>query len=127
MKKDNLAIDAFFTRERSNQGIQIALKLPDGEDSGETLTILGVDGDNFRKAQAERYKKNLLIMQLPEEEQQAAKELADTQLLAELVGGWSMATEFNIENATKLLTESPMIRNLVDSTSAKRASFFAKR
>jgi hypothetical protein len=122
-----LPIDAFFTREKSNEGISVPLLLPDGSDSGESITIRGVDSDHFRKAQVERSKKNLLILQLPEEEQQDARDKADTELLAELVGGWTMETEFNQENTVRLLTESPMIRGLVDSTSARRASFFAKR
>lgn len=125
--KDKLPIDAFFTREKANDGISVPLLLPDGSDSGESLTIRGVDSDHFRKAQVERSKKNLIILQLPEAEQQAARDTADTELLAELVGGWTMETEFTTENVVKLLTESPAIRGLVDSTSANRASFFAKR
>ena len=125
--KQPLSIEAFFTRETANQGRDFPLPLPDGSDSGETIHLVCIDSDIFRAASTIRSKEHFRIIALPEEEQDAAKEAADTELLASCVTGWSLATECTREHVVKLLTEARHVREMVDNTVTKRNAFFAKR
>lgn len=118
----------FFIRERANDGIDVPLALPSGEDSGHTIRIRGIDSDHFKKAQVIRSRDNIRLLAIESEEEQLAEtEKADTLLLASLVAGWSFAEEVTETNVVKLLTENPVIRSLVDGTAAKRSAFFGKR
>lgn len=118
----------FFIREKANEGIDVPLALPNGEDSGHTICVRGIDSDHFKKAQVTRSRQNLRILAIENEEEQLAEtEKADTALLSSLVAGWSFPEEFNETYVVQLLTENPVIRSLVDGTAAKRSAFFGKR
>ena len=45
------SMDAFFTRGKANEGVQLPLYLPDGSKSEHWVRILGVDSDIFRAAE----------------------------------------------------------------------------
>lgn len=117
----------FYTRSKANAGITVPIPLPDETDSEATITIRGIDSDNFKAAKIARSRKNLQILQLPEAEQAAATETADTDLLVSLVAGWSLDTEFTEDNVRALFTEAPHVRDLVNSVAGNRKSFFGKR
>ncbi len=125
--KPKTKIDAFFTRAKANEGIDMPLLLPDGTDSGETMHILGVDSDAFRKATVEKSREMTRILTLPEDERHEAHDKANAVLLASLVTGWTLETPFTTENVVKLLLESRTVAEQVDSLAADRARFFAKR
>lgn len=125
--KPKTKIDAFFTRARANEGIEMPLLLPDGTDSGETMHILGVDSDAFRKASAVKSREMTRILTLPEDERHDAHDKANAVLLASLVTGWSLDTPFTHENVVTLLLESRTVADQVDSLAGDRARFFAKR
>ena len=47
-----LGMEAFFTRERANEGVEVPLYTPDGTKSQHWIRIRGVDSDAFREAEA---------------------------------------------------------------------------
>jgi hypothetical protein len=45
-----LNMDAFYTRQKANEGIQLPLFLPDGTKTDHWIRIRGIDSDAFRIA-----------------------------------------------------------------------------
>lgn len=117
-------IKNFFTLPKANAGVILDLPGPDGNPTGITLTVLGTDGDVFRRARVVRSRANVDIIALPEEEQPAAATEADIALLSELIIGWTFEEEFTPENVRELLRQAPGIRALVDTTAGERTLFF---
>lgn len=130
MDKSNtgLGMEAFFTRERANKGIEIPLYLPDGTKTEHWLRIRGVDSDHFRLAEAES-KRDAMRVAMIEDPLERAKAIADAKLnlIAALVISWSFEKECTLENVKEFFRQAPQIADAVDQVASKRALFFAKR
>lgn len=129
MDKSNtgLGMEAFFTRERANEGIEIPLYLPDGTKTEHWLRIRGVDSDHFRLAEAES-KRDAMRVAMIEDPLERAKAIADAKLnlIATLVISWSFEKECTLENVKEFFRQAPQIADAVDQVASKRALFFAK-
>lgn len=130
MDKNNtsLGMEAFFTRERANDGIEVPLYLPDGTKTEHWLRIRGVDSDHFRLAEAES-KRDAMRVAMIEDPLERAKAIADAKLnlIAALVISWSFEKECTLENIKEFFRQAPQIADAVDQVASKRALFFAKR
>lgn len=123
-----LGMEAFYTRERANEGIKIPLYLPDGTKTEHWLRIRGIDSDHFRLAEAES-KRDAMRVAMIEDPLERAKAIADAKLslIAELVISWSFEKECTHENVKEFFRQAPQIADAVDQVASKRALFFAKR
>lgn len=120
-------MDAFFTREKANNGVVVPLYLPDGTKSEHSLTIRGIDSDFFRQAEADARRKAMDITQLEDTlEKTKAIQEAKLQLIAALVIGWTFPEEATPLAVVNFLREAPQIANAVDQVASKRSLFFAQ-
>jgi hypothetical protein len=123
----SLGMEAFFTREKANEGIEIPLYLPDGTKTEHWLRIRGVDSDHFRLAEAES-KREAMRVAMIEDPIERAKAIADAKLslIAALVISWSFEEECTHENVKEFFRQAPQIADAVDQVASKRALFFGK-
>jgi hypothetical protein len=123
----SLGMEAFFTREKANEGIEIPLYLPDGTKTEHWLRIRGVDSDHFRLAEAES-KREAMRVAMIEDPLERAKAIADAKLslIAALVISWSFEEECTHENVKEFFRQAPQIADAVDQVASKRALFFGK-
>lgn len=121
-------MDAFFTRGKANEGLQLPLYLPSGEKSEHWVRILGVDSDVFRTADANARREAFAIAALEDKAAQA-EAIADSKrkLLAVLVVAWSFPQECTTENVMAFFKEAPQIMDAIDTTAGRRALFFGAR
>lgn len=122
-----VSMEAFFTREKANEGIEVPLYLPSGEKSEHWLRIRGVDSDHFRLAEADSRRKAIDIATI-DDTLERAKAIADAKLalIAELVVGWSFEKECTPENVKEFFRQAPQIADAVDQVASKRTLFFGK-
>ncbi len=122
------SMQAFFTRERANEGITIPLYLPDGSRSQHHLLIRGVDSDAFRDVEAEskRNAMRLLTIEDPEERKIAIRDEKLT-ILASLVIDWSFEEDCTPQNIKHFLREAPQIADAIDQLAAKRSLFLGEK
>lgn len=127
MSENNFGMEAFFTREKANEGIEVPLYLPNGEKSNQWIRIRGVDSDHFRTAEADSRRKAIGIATI-EDSLERAKAIADAKLslVAELVISWSFEKECTLENVKEFFRQAPQIADAVDQVASKRALFFVK-
>lgn len=121
-------MDAFFTRGKANEGLQLPLYLPNGEKSEHWVRILGIDSDTFRTADADARREAFTIAAM-EDKAARAEAIADSkrQLLAVLVTAWSFPQECTTENVMAFFKEAPQIMDAIDTTAGRRALFFGAR
>lgn len=120
----------FKTREGSNKGAKMPIMDTEGKDSGESLTVLGVDSDAFQKANR-RMRRTLLAYleekgDLKAKDDEAYAELTlrqQRELQASLVIGWSFEEEFTQANVVELFTDAPYIADQADQFASKRGQF----
>lgn len=119
-------MDAFFTRSRANEGLELPLYLPNGQKSEHWVRVLGVDSDAFRNAEAESRRDAFRIAQI-EDLADRAKAIADSKrhLVASLVVAWSFDRPCNVEEVEAFFSEAPQIMDAIDRAASKRALFFA--
>lgn len=123
--KKTHTMEAFFTREKANEGIRVPLHLPTGELSEHWIEIYGVDSDAFRIAEAMSRREGVRIAQIedPAKRDTATAELT-RRLRAALVKGWSFDQECTPDNVAAFLREAPQIAEAIDRVSSNRALFF---
>ena len=130
MDKNNtgLGMEAFFTRERANEGVEVPLYTPDGTKSQHWIRIRGVDSDAFREAEANSKRDAFRVASI-EDTVERAKAIQDAKLnlIAALVISWSFEKECTHENVKEFFRQAPQIADAVDQVASKRALFFAKR
>lgn len=130
MDKNNtgLGMEAFFTRERANEGVEVPLYTPDGTKSQHWIRIRGVDSDAFREAEANSKREAFRVASI-EDTVERAKAIQDAKLnlIAALVISWSFEKECTPENVKEFFRQAPQIADAVDQVASKRALFFAKR
>jgi hypothetical protein len=133
--RNKVAVAAFLTKSKAEKGLEMPVIMPDGEDSGATITVRGIDSDTYRHGRAWRSRRSAEILALKKPEETPEEEWlnhlndlnheADIDLLATLVVTWSFPDEFTPEAVKTLLMESPFIANQVDAFACNRARFFA--
>lgn len=122
------SMDAFFTRGKANEGVQLPLYLPDGSKSEHWVRILGVDSDIFRAAEAEARRDAFRIAAIEGATERAeAISSSKRSLIASLVVAWSFPGECTRENVDAFFKEAPQIMDAIDIAASKRALFFAGR
>ncbi len=127
-KKTAVGMEAFFTRDRANDGIELPLYLPNGEKSEHWLRIRGIDSDVFREAEAEHRREAMRTAML-DDPKERAKAIADAKLslLVALVVGWSFDQPCTPEEIKILFRQAPQLADAVDQAASRRALFFAQR
>ena len=119
---------AFHIVPKSQSGIVVKLELPDGTDTGETLTVRGADSVEFRKAQAASNRRGMDLLRdkkkIDPDELAIKQQDSITELIASLVSGWSFDAECTQANVVELLKNAPQIQELVDQTAGDRRNFF---
>lgn len=122
-------MDAFNTAKLSNEGVELALYLPDGTKTDEFLVVRGMDSKAFRSAQARANRERVDIAKdkdlSPEDQATKAAEV-NTRLVASLVADWSFSQECNDVNKMKFLQDAPQIQRQVDVFAEKHSNFFTK-
>lgn len=125
----------FLMSSRAEKGAPIAIKLPDGKDSGHTITVRGIDSDSWRVARAKRSRASAEIMgfkddSLTPEEISAVhakkNHKADMEMLSSLVVSWSFEEQCTPESTMDLLMGCPMIATQIDVEAGKQGRFFGK-
>lgn len=126
--RTGLSMEAFFTRERANEGVEVPLYTPDGSKTEHWVRIRGVDSDLFREAEANS-KRDAFHVASIEDTVERAKAIQDTKLnlIAALVISWSFEKECTLDNVKEFFRQAPQIADAVDQVASKRALFFAKR
>lgn len=122
-----IGMEAFYTRQRANEGIKLPLYLPTGEPTEHWIHIRGIDSDEFRLAEVESRRDALRVASIEDPRERAkALEEAKIDLLAHLVIGWSFDKECTHEAVKEFLREAPQIADAIDRAASQRALFFAK-
>lgn len=120
-----IGMEAFYTRQKANEGIKLPLHLPSGEPTEHWLHIRGVDSDEFRLAEAESRRDALRVASIEDPRERAkAIDQAKIDLLAHLVIGWSFDKECTLEAVKEFLREAPQIADAIDRAASQRALFF---
>lgn len=122
-----LGMEAFFTRERANEGVEVPLYTPDGTKSQHWIRIRGVDSDAFREAEANSKRDAFRVASI-EDTVERAKAIQDAKLnlIAALVISWSFEKECTLENVKEFFRQAPQIADAVDQVASKRALFFGR-
>ncbi len=124
----DLGMDAFFTRDRANEGIELPLYLPSGRKSGHWLRVLGVDSDSFRLAEADSKRDAFRIASMEDKEKRAGEiHASKRRLIATLIVGWSFPQPCTSKNVEEFLRQAPQIMDAVDTVASRRALFFGAR
>lgn len=121
-----LTMEAFFTRERANEGIEFPLDLPDGTPTAHRIRIRGVDSDAFKAAKAESARR---LAELLTSKEKATLDNVDHEaerlrLLASLVVSWTFPQPITLEGVCELFRQAPQIADQIDKISGRRALFF---
>lgn len=119
-------MEEFFTRQKANEGKVLPLYLPSGEKSKHTITVLGIDSDTFKRADAKMRREVLELPNTLTEEERAEKiEELRIRLIAHVVANWTFEQECNETNVVKLFKEAPQICEAVNQFAGNRRAFFA--
>lgn len=124
-----MGMEAFFTRDKANEGRKLPLHAPDGSPTDEWLVVRHVWSDDFQKAEeAAMRQARETIMGLGKDAKPEA--VADVQresrisLLASLIAGWSFDAECTPESAAEFLTQAPQIADKINDFAADSKAFF---
>lgn len=120
-------MEAFFTRQRANEGIKLPLSTPDGKPTTHYIKIRGVDSDAFKTAEAAA-KRTAFELVTGEDQTKLEEQILTGKLtlLAALVIEWSFDIPCTPETIIAFLREAPQIANEIDTLASRRRLFFAK-
>jgi hypothetical protein len=118
-------MEAFFTRSRANEGVDVPLSLPDGTPTKHSIRVRGVDSDAFRAADAESRRKTMEAM-LKKDEKATELLIRNEKylLLSSLVVSWTFDMPCTQENVINFFREAPQIADAIDRLAANRTRFF---
>jgi hypothetical protein len=121
-------MSAFFTRQKSNEGIEFALDFPDGTPSPHRIRIRGIDSDAFRSAQAASWRRLQERLSAVERKEPTEEELLTEKLRLQsaLVVSWTFPEPCTPENVATLLREAPALAHQIDRIAGNRSHFFVK-
>jgi hypothetical protein len=119
-------MEAFFTRQKANEGIELPLYLPSGEKTPHLIRIRGIDSDAFKGAEAESRRRlvELAATDLTKASTAAVAAEERVVILAALVISWTFDHECTQDNIKRLLREAPQIADQIDRLASKRSLFF---
>jgi len=119
-------MNAFFTRQKANDGIEFPLSFPDGSPSPHKIRIRGVDSDEFRKAEADAKRKMFETAAVKAKGETVAYDPMEERfrLLSHLVISWTFDGECTPENVFNFLKEAPQIAEQIDTIAGRRSLFF---
>jgi hypothetical protein len=120
------SLESFFTKELSEKGQRVPLRLPNGEETEHWFHVVGTDSDRFRNGAAEinqRFLKEAGKTLTPEE---SAKQREEKNLLflALTITDWSFPAPCDEANKVRLLRNAPALAEMVDRFSINRRNFF---
>ena len=128
-------MEQFYTRDKANEGIALPLSLTNGEESEHSLTILGIDSDEFKWVNTDEQRKVSTTLELAakiEDEDERKKFIqkrgdeSKLAILVALIKDWSFDQECTEENKTEFLKNAPQIADAINSYAADRKRFFGK-
>jgi hypothetical protein len=95
--KASVNMEAFFTRQKANEGVKLDLSLPDGTPTEHWIRIRGVDSDQFREAQQRMNARMLELSKDPTVKSQAAAVYAQeaNRMVGSLIISWSFPEPVN--------------------------------
>ncbi len=108
----------FYTRPESDKGAKFPLESPDGTQSDEWLTVVGVESIRYEKAHRETIKATIAGSDSLEQ---------GNILLSELVIDWSFEDECTPEIVLDFLQNAPYIKAALDRFVVNRANFIKKK
>ena len=117
-------MDAFYTRDKANEGRRVDLSLPDGKPSGEWLQVRSQWSDEFR---ATRDASMQAVVMTAGEDLDKRRDTATERLLdvrAALVAAWSFPEPCTREAVREFLRNAPQIAERLDRWAANDADFF---
>lgn len=144
MNKDQTKtpLDAFNIATKSEDGVKMPLRLPDGTPTEHFFVIRGGDSPTFRKAQARINREKVALLKVGNGKEmdpadRAMREASlQRNLVASLVAGWSFSDseimgegnciECTPEKVSAFLETAPQIQEEVDAFAGQRSNFFNK-
>jgi len=108
----------FYTRPESDKGVKFPLEFPDGTQSDEWLTVVGVESSRYEKAHRATIKATLAGSD--------SLEQGDI-LLSALVIDWSFEQECTPEIVLDFLQNAPYVKVSLDRFVVNRANFLKKK
>lgn len=120
-----LTMANFFTRQRANEGVELALTLPDGTATKHSIRIRGIDSDAFKEAEANQ-RRRVYEATAEQDKDKLGKVLTDIRLetQAALVISWTFEDPCTTENVKQLFRDAPQIGEEIDRLASRRALFF---
>ena len=118
------AFAPFATAAAASAGIELDIPLPNGEPSGQHMTILGEDSDAVRVAELKTQRALLTVFQMqdgPEKDRARLDHLR--RAAAAHVGGWTLGVPCTPANVIALFRSSPYLQDWVTRTAGQRARF----
>jgi hypothetical protein len=127
-------MEEFFTKDKANAGVEMPLYEPTGKKSDHSFRILGVDSDEYFKAET-AMKRALPAIEaesklLKTEEEKVAfvsEKQAEwrNRILSAVIAEWTFDKECNEANKLEFLTNAPQIAKAIDSFISDRRVFFS--
>ena len=115
----------FITRPKSNQGVKLTIP----ETNGETITIIGVDSDKFKKVSIDLVRASAKAAEGKKlTDKQIDKQASDNRiaLLCACVVDWSFSEKCTEANIKKLLVDAPQIALFIDNEAGNYSNFLGK-
>lgn len=123
------SINSLFILKDSEEGKPMDVLFPNGEKTGETITVIGADSESFRAALAVARRKEIDAMgdgDSKAKPETLAKKQDETkrELIATLVKDWTFDEPCTKESVNMLFKNAPYILEQVDTFAANRRNFF---
>ena len=125
------SVTDFYTREQDNESIRVPLK-KNGKNSGQWLEILGMDSDQYRRAEARR-RRSIIRMRNESDKPMTDDEIdeqtleIEAALTASLVTAWSFDEPCTPESVTEFMRNAPRIREAIDRLATDREQLIVKK
>jgi hypothetical protein len=126
MKK---SINSLFILKDAEEGKPMDVLFPNGQKTGETITVLGADSESFRSAMAIARRKEIDAMgdgdakAKPETLAKKQDEIK-VELISNLVKDWTFEEPCTKESVMMLFRNAPYILEQIDTFAANRRNFF---
>lgn len=115
----------FYTRIKSENGVEVPLKRADGSDSDEWLRVYGPDSKPYAQAMATFQAAHAAAKTIEDpNEQDVALEKLLLDLRTALVCGWSFQEPFTEPALREFLTNAPRAANQIELAASDLSRFF---
>lgn len=124
-----MEMEAFYTRDKANEGQRLPLRSPDGKPTDHWLQVRHVYSDAFQAAEEasmrEIQERILALGEKPDAGKIAeAKRDGTNRLLSSLVAAWSFDKPCTPENVQAFLANAPQIAEQINRFAADAKRFF---